>query len=166
MTSRYHRGSVAVALDELESLCAGLAGAGFAVVRVKLEAVAASAGVPDSDEEAVRLPSDNYFEFHLKLLLPPDADLAALRACCDRHDARLSRNAFKVRQDGRTERFVTQRRYGVGRRTAFAGLAELERDLARVGFSVVSRQREYAIFDSDVGLDAGWIDAPGVEGAP
>jgi hypothetical protein len=164
MTSRYHRGPVAVVVDETEALCAALAEAGLAVVRVKLEAVAGAEGVPETDAEAARLPADNYFEFHLKLLLSPDADLTALAASCARHDARLSRNAFKARRDGQNERFVTQRRYGVGRRSAFAGLEGLERDLAGAGFAVVARQREYAIFDSAVGLDAGWIDAPDTGG--
>jgi hypothetical protein len=77
----------------------------------------------------------------------------------------LSRNALKTEQDGRCERFVTLRRYGVGRRSAFAGLEALERDLAAAGFAVGARQREYTIFDSAESLDAGWIDRPHGAGA-
>jgi hypothetical protein len=160
MTACYHHGAMASVLAEVEAICRELRGAGFVITRVKLEAVATNAGVPDSDEEAARLPRRNYFEFHVKLLLPPSADLAALRTCCDRHGARLSRNALKTEQDGRSERFVTMRVYGVGRRSAFARLEALERDLAAAGFVQVNRQREYTIFDSAEQVDAGWIDPP------
>jgi hypothetical protein len=103
----------------------------------------------------------NYFEFHVKLLLSADSDLDVLRACCERHGARLSRNAFKREEDGRSERFLTMRLYGIGRRSALAHLEALERELTRAGFVIVNRQKEYTIFDSAEGLDAGWIDAPG-----
>jgi hypothetical protein len=165
MTVRYHHGAIGAVLDEVGALCRGVTAAGFAVARVKLEAIATAEGVPDTDEDAARLPAANYFEFHVKLLLSATADLAALRACCDRHTARLSRNALKMERDGRSERFVTLRHYGMGRRNACIRLEALERDLTTAGFTVINRQREYTIFDSAEHLDAGWIDPPRMAGA-
>jgi hypothetical protein len=160
MTACYHHGAIGQVLGEVAAICHGLRAAGFPITRVKLEAIATNEGIPDSDEEAARAPAGDYFEFHVKLLLAPDADLGALASCCGRHAARLSRNALKTERDGRAERFVTLRLYGVGRRTAFARLDALERDLGAAGFAVVNRQREYTIFDSAESLDAGWIDPP------
>lgn len=160
MTGSYHRGTVQAAAAEVVAVARRLRAAGFAVTRVKLEAVATNDGVPDADADAAAFPPGCYFEFHVKLALPADADPDALRAVCDRFGARLSRNAFKSSADGRSERFVTLRVYGAGRRTAFARLAELEAALGDAGFAVVNRQREYSVFDSHVGLDAGWLDAP------
>jgi hypothetical protein len=160
MTACYHHGEMGNVVNEVEAICRGLRAAGFPITRVKLEAVATNAGVPDGDDEAAQLPRGNYFEFHVKLLLPARADLAAVVACCDGHTARLSRNALKTEQDGRAERFVTLRVYGAGRRTAFARLEALERDLAAAGYPAVNRQREYTIFDSAEHIDAGWIDPP------
>jgi hypothetical protein len=160
MTACYHHGAIAAVLDEVTALCQALRAEGFPLTRVKLEAVATNDGVPDSDEDAARFPPGNYFEFHVKLLLPAAADLETLEVCCARHGARLSRNAFKTEQDGRSERFVTLRLYGVGRRSAFARLDALEHDLAAAGYAIVNRQREYTIFDSAEHLDAGWIDSP------
>jgi hypothetical protein len=160
MTASYHHGEIGLVIAEVSSQCRGLREAGFALARVKLEAVASNEGVPDSDEEAARAPSENYFEFHVKLLLPATANLESLRACCDRHSARLSRNALKTESDGRSERFVTFRLYSIGRRSAFARLDALERDLTLAGFIIANRQREYTIFDSAERLDAGWIDPP------
>jgi hypothetical protein len=163
MTACYHHGDIGQVIQELLGQCRCLREAGFTPVRVKLEAVATNEGIPDSDEEA-EASADRYFEFHVKLLLQPDADQEALQACCARHSARLSRNAFKTERDGRSERFVTQRLYGVGRRSAFARLEALERDLAAAGFTIVNRQREYTLFDSSERLDAGWIDRSPAQG--
>jgi hypothetical protein len=164
MTSSYHRGELAAVVGEVSGLSQRLRDAGFPVTRLKLEAVATNDGVPETDAEARALPADNYFEFHVKLLLPADADLAALRACCARHDARLSRNALKSSADGRSERFATLRLYHVGRATAFAHCDRLADDLSSAGFAVGGRLREYSLYDSAVGLDAGWIDAPAASG--
>jgi hypothetical protein len=164
MTARYHQGAIGPVVEEVRSLCRRLRQEGFPITRVKLEAVASNAGVPEQDDEAARFPASNYFEFHLKLALPAGIDLEPLRTCCDRHAARLSRNALKTEQDGRSERFVTLRLPGIGRRSAFARLDALERDLGESGFPVVNRQREYTIFDSAEQLDAGWIDRPPLGG--
>lgn len=160
MTASYFRGELGAASDATAAIARGLRAAGFTVERVKLEAVAANDGVPETDADATAFPADCYFEFHVKLMLPAGADLDLLRVVCDRHDARLSRNAFKTGADGCEERFVTQRVYHAGRRTALARLDALHADLTRAGYVVRNTVREYSLFDSAVGLDAGWLDPP------
>jgi hypothetical protein len=166
MTACYHHGDIAEVIQDLERLCSAVRAAGFPLTRVKLEAVATNEGVPDLDEEAAHLPPGRYFEFHVKLLLSPDDDLETLRTCCARHTARLSRNALKSDRHGGSERFVTLRRYGVGRQAAFAALEALESDLQAAGFTIAHRQREYTLFDSAERLDAGWLDPPSGREAP
>jgi hypothetical protein len=156
MTASYHHGELAGVLAEVSDVARRVRAGGFEVARVKLEAVAGNDGVPDTDAEAADFPPGNYFEFHVKLRLPADADLAPVRAVCDRHGARLSRNALKSGGDSQ-ERFVTLRVPVRGRRHAFGRLDELERDLAAGGFAIVHRLKEYSIFDSAAELDAGWI---------
>jgi hypothetical protein len=51
MTACYHHGEIASVAEEVASHCRALRAAGFALVRIKLEAVASNEGVPDSDEE-------------------------------------------------------------------------------------------------------------------
>jgi hypothetical protein len=161
MTSSYHRGTVEDAAKAAAELTRAVRASGFAVTRVKLEAVATNHGVP-SDHEAANMPRDCYFEFHIKLLLSPDADEPRLQEVCRRHSAHLSRNAFKKRSDGLTERFVTMRVYHTGKQTAFRHLDALATELNTAGFEIANIQREYSLFDSHVGLDAGWLDAPAV----
>jgi hypothetical protein len=160
MTAAYHRGTGRSAALEVAAAAKRLRAEGFAISRVKLEAVATNEGVPETDDAAAAEPPGCYFEFHIKLVLPEEADLEALRTVCERFAARLSRNAFKQHADGRTERFVTFRLYRMGRQSAFARMDELTAALAASGFEVAHRNREYTLFDSHVALDAGWIDVP------
>jgi len=160
MTAAYHRGSSHAAAQEVAEVARKLRGAGFRIARVKLEAVATNEGIPVTDADAKAFPAGCYFEFHVKLEL--DGEPVGLAELCDRFSAKLSRNAFKQSADARSERFVTLRMYNVGRQTAFARLDELEAALTAAGYAIVNRQREYSLFDSKVGLDAGWLDAPPV----
>jgi hypothetical protein len=74
--------------------------------------------------------------------------------------AHLSRNAYKAPgPDGLTERFVTLRAHGVGRATAEAKFAAVCADLDAGGHVMRNRIREYTVFDTNVGLDRGWLDA-------
>jgi hypothetical protein len=160
MTSTYHRGELPEVVREVAGLAAALRGRGFAVSRVKLEAVITNAGVPRTDDEARRFPAANYFEFHVKATLPPGADLAPLRALCRAHGAHLSRNALERDEEGASRRFVTMRVYGVGRQRAEEHFDALYQALQEAGYALSNKLREYTIFDSNAAVDAGWIDAP------
>ncbi|MEU1312100.1 hypothetical protein ABZ419_24820 [Streptomyces cinnamoneus] len=147
--------------EAVDGVVRGLQDAGAEVVRVKVEAVPWAVGVPESDEAAAALGESYYFEHHLKLLLPPGADLAALARLVSAHTAHLSRNARRVRADGRAERFVTQRCRAVGRRTAGVRLDALMAAVEDGGHDIISAEREFVVHDSDGSLDAGWITEQG-----
>ncbi|GAA1392388.1 hypothetical protein GCM10009639_23930 [Kitasatospora putterlickiae] len=140
-----------------------LAGAGFAVLRTKIEATPWAHGVPASDGDAAAHGPARYFEHHVKLLVPgpaPAASLAALADLADlavRHGAHLSHNPRRVREDGHREWFVTQRCRRVGLTTAGHRLDALLGDLTADGHQVVSVEREFVAVDSDETLDAGWL---------
>lgn len=134
---------------------------GFTVARVKIEAAPWTTGVPRSDEEAVALGAARYFEHHVKVLLPAGTDAAALAATATPHSAHLSRNTRRVRDDGRQERFVTQRCRRVGLRTAGRRLDALVTAVRAAGYEVGAVEREFVVVDSDESLDEGWIDERG-----
>lgn len=154
-------GTLPAARSAADDAAAGLAGAGFTVVRTKVEAAPWAEGVPGSDEDGRALGPRYYFEHHIKLLLDTADDTAddtaGLRAAVGAHAAHLSRNARRVRTDGRAERFVTQRCRLVGRETAGRRLEALAAALRADGREIVSLEREFVVYDSDEGLDAGWI---------
>ena len=58
------------------------------------------------------------------------------------------------------ERFLTQRFYRTGRRSAENSLAALLEDLGRHQIEVLESEAEYVVFDSNVDLDAGWMKMP------
>jgi hypothetical protein len=140
--------------ERLVRLDRDLRASGFNVTRWKVEVPPWNAGVPATDADAVE---DRYFEHHIKVLLRSGAEVCTLDPLVASHAARLSRNGRRVRADGREERFVTQRCYGVGRQTAHQRFSALCDALA--GYEVLEGEQEYVVLDTNIGLDAGWISA-------
>ncbi|WP_194896421.1 hypothetical protein [Catenulispora pinisilvae] len=150
-------GTAEAVLAEAEAMAGELWAAGLVVTRLKLESSPFAAGVPATAVEASEEPDDRYFEHHLKLLLSAGVDEAALAELVTPHGAHLSRNARRVRDDGGSERFVTQRCYRVGSDAAVGELARLTEVLRGAGHEIVSSEREYVVYDSSPAVDAGWI---------
>ncbi|MBZ4421903.1 hypothetical protein [Myxococcus sp. RHSTA-1-4] len=157
MTASYHHGTLRQAREEVQAMARTLAAEGFDVTRMKLEALGKNRDIPE-DDAAARAQPANYFEFHVKVLLPAGvSDVEGLRSRCEKHGAHLSRNARKVREDGASERFVTLRVYGLGRANAEARFTALLEDLAGTGLTLTHRLREWTVYDSNHGLDRGWL---------
>ncbi|MDL4819278.1 hypothetical protein [Actinomadura opuntiae] len=150
------RGTLDDALADAARTAADLRGDGLQPVRVKVEAAPWNAGVPAGDADA--LGPEYYFEHHLKLLLDPGFDAGALAGAARPHAAHVSRNARRVRSDGRQERFVTQRCRCVGSRTAGRRLDALAAALRARGHEIVSVDREFVVHDGAPFLDDGWIE--------
>jgi hypothetical protein len=123
---------------------------GFDVVRVKVE------GAPSAFDTVGRAPG-RYFEHHVKLVLDPTTMLEPLRALSGRHSAHLSRNARRVRADGRREQFVTQRCHDGDRHDAAAALEALLAALRH--YEIAEVEQEYVLLDDNPAWDAGWIEA-------
>lgn len=156
MTASYHRGSLKQVKEQVQTFARSLTAEGFAVTRLKIEALGSNPDIPNDDATARAQPA-NYFEFHVKVTLPAeDAEVEALRARCEQHGAHLSRNARKVRADGASERFVTLRVRGLGRTNAEARFSAVLRDLAETGYPLSYPLREYTVYDSNHALDRGW----------
>ncbi|GAA4571896.1 hypothetical protein GCM10023176_33590 [Micromonospora coerulea] len=130
---------------------------GFTVVRVKIEAAPFNDEVPATSIEAAMVPA-GYFEHHVKLVMAADAALTPIRELSRRHAAQLSRNARRVRADGRRERFVTQRCHGVGRDEARRALDELLTALATENLDIAEVEEEFVLLDDNLAWDAGWFD--------
>ncbi|MEU3641866.1 nucleotidyl transferase AbiEii/AbiGii toxin family protein [Lentzea sp. NPDC034063] len=120
------------------------------VLRVKIEAAPWNEGVPQHDDEA---DPALYFEHHVKLRLA--GVLWDVIEKVEPHEAHLSRNARRTRDDGTEERFVTQRCFGVGRATAKRKLEALLNDLEE--FEVLEVEEEYVVADDALHIDNGWI---------
>lgn len=151
------QGSNQIVEERSKQVVSDLEEEGFVVTRVKVETAPNTHGVPQTDGEAGRNPHFRYFESHVKLLVPPDADLQELRLIVNPHGAHLSRNALKSREDGQQERFVTQRGFDIGAKTAHHQLQSLLHALKRLPYPVLDVEEEYVVSDSNGGLDRGWL---------
>ncbi|NYI04115.1 hypothetical protein [Allostreptomyces psammosilenae] len=158
MVSRTRAGTLTALREEASGLADGLAAAGFAVVRTKIEAAPWNQDVPGSPEQAVGRGAHEYFEHHVKVVLGGEAEVVALARTAAPHGGHVSRNARRVVGDGRQERFVTQRCRGVGRPEAAARLAALVEDLTAAGHRVVEVEEEYVVHDDNLAVDAGWAE--------
>jgi hypothetical protein len=150
-------GSAAAHQRAADAVTAELAADGFRVVRIKTEASPWADGVPADDLQAAAHGPDRYFEHHVKVLHAAGAD-PSLAARVTPYDAHLSWNARRRRDDGRAERFVTQRCHGVGRDTAERRLAALLAELR--GLPILEVEREFVVHDTALELDTGWLPQP------
>ncbi|KAL6069961.1 Ankyrin repeat-containing protein [Balamuthia mandrillaris] len=146
MTSSWARGNEETAVEEAKKVASALHSRGFQVVRVKVEATASNRGVPQTPPD----DPQRYFEFHVKMLVEDEERLRALVAP---HHGHLSRNSLKGEKD---VKFITLRVYGKGKVAAFADLEALL--LSLKDEKVLAVHREYAVYDTNVELDSGWID--------
>jgi hypothetical protein len=131
--------------------------AGFAIVRLKIEVDPSNNDVPATDDAARLLPPGNYFEHHVKLKRPAGATCERLVDACTGLGAHLSRNAWRQPEAGMEERFVTLRASGVGRNESFQRLQHLLEVIDSVGESVLDIESEYTVYDSNLAIDAGWL---------
>lgn len=155
MTASVHRGELRTVQAEVHELARALVAAGHDVVRTKIEALPHNHDIPQDDAAANAEPA-RYFEYHLKIVVPPGGELAEVAAVASAHGARLSRNARRVRSDGGQERYLTLRLPGLGRASADARFAALEAAVAALPVTITRRVREYTVYDSNLGLDRGW----------
>ena len=163
-SSRYVRGTLEEARIGADEDAKILTEDGFEVVRKKIEAVATSAGVPLTADDAKRSPPYRYFEFHLlidgKNGPISNANVASLRTIARDMSARLrqpvplSYNALKPSQ-----RFLNLRARGCGLDDAMVHVRSLEEQVAQTGvLGVVKVISEYICFDDNRALDNGWLE--------
>ncbi|EFA85323.1 hypothetical protein PPL_02324 [Heterostelium album PN500] len=161
MTSFYHRAESLAHIQRLAYRQAQqLIDQRFTITRIKVEIMFSGEGVPlgDDQQSLDKVSSENYFEFHIKLTLPSDYhDYSELNTIVARHNAHLSKNAFKS-SGGEQQRFVTMRLYHTGKQSAEHRYLACVDDLEQHQYTITAKMREYSIYDSNVHLDKGWIE--------
>jgi len=158
MLTDHTHGALPAIINDSRAVADAMRAAGYDVTRIKVEAETDNRDVPQTDSHAAKREPQQYFEHHVKLLLPGAADMGPIIATVKPHDAHVSRNALRARDDGRQERFVTQRCYCVGKATARGKLDALLAALHDQNLKIIDVEREYVVFDSNTALDAGWIE--------
>lgn len=156
-TWRRSGASLPVVLSEARLIAATLAKDDFPTVRIKVEVSTENEDVPSSDAEASKHSASNYFEHHVKLLRDETAPNDELLRVCGERSAHLSRNAWRDQGNGKEERFVTLRSYGVGSAASDLQLRQLLELLQAISEQVIEVESEYCVYDSNLDLDRGWL---------
>ncbi|KYQ94388.1 hypothetical protein DLAC_11598 [Tieghemostelium lacteum] len=159
MTSSHHHSSDLVSIQlRAYDLANKLVSEGFRIQRIKIETLVSCKGVPSTVEEQQCQSPLNYFEFHIKLLLPMTADLQVLSNLVKPFQGHLSRNSFKKFIDNHTQiRFVTLRIYNTYKEQALLKFEEVKSILSNNQYHIDSAHKEYSLYDSNVGLDNSWL---------
>lgn len=148
MTSSHIVGDLTYAHTYCKKLEQSLKDAGFVPIRTKIE-TPMSCG-PDVDE-------GSYYEMHVKFCTH---NLEELRKFAELEKGHMSHNALKLASLESGElRFVTWRFYHVGKLQALEQATKiLDRAKAICGddLSIVSYEREYVVYDSNIHCDDGW----------
>ena len=157
ITGSFHRGSLTSVLEEAHALSNLLSKRGFDVTRVKLESTLENPIVPTDASSASRMSSEQYFECHAKIVVPQSGPDLVLRELCERHGAHLSKNPSNVLADGKYCVFLTQRFFKMMKSQATGAFDALLADLRAHSFVISNVMHEYALIDSNIGLDEEWI---------
>lgn len=149
MTCLRVQGTTKQAFVEGQRVSQALKQAGFAVTHVKIEAA------PWNDD----LPTDGsgYYEHHARLALSNvEVEEPILSQFCKERGVHLSRNPFKILQDGSQQRFITLRHPPTTPEQAQQRANQLWQDLQEADFHIEKTVTEFCIYDNNYALDAGW----------
>ncbi len=126
------------------------------ISRLKIEADILNTGIPELDEDAEVLPDYCYFEHHIRLILDNNTNLNNLSYELSQYNGHLSKNELSNDKNF-GNRFVTQRFYKMGNKTAKNKLEEMCKFIESQKIQYDKKIREYNIYDSNSMLDYGWI---------
>ena|SRR3990167_8586889 len=148
MTSSWTKGNETTAIQTANELANKLRTEGYSVSRVKVEACASNEGVPLHPLYG----SKRYFEFHLKINIE---DEAVLNDSIAPYHGHLSASSLKSQPN---IKFVTLRMYDKGKIEALQILQKLVEEISTTRNTILATHREYAVYDSNINLDAGWVE--------
>lgn len=147
---------VAMMLEDAKRLSAH-----FEIARLKLEAVAANPGVPQTDEQARAIPGDTYFEYHIKIKAPatPENDEILKALASQLTDELGVKIPFSCNNmHGKDQRFLNARTYNMGFERSNALVDKIVEAIEAKGFEVSKVIREFIVFDTNKALDKGWLE--------
>jgi len=152
MISKYKNGSSKEAIEKAYSIAKDMEVAGLEILRVKVEAMVHNKGCPTGD--VIPKNPEEYFEFHIKILVDSWDEYQQLSHVATRYSAHLSFNAFKRE----LEPLVTLRVFNCSYIEAMNKKAELIEAIQGVGFTTnFEIHQEFSVYDSNQKLDKGWL---------
>jgi len=158
MTSSKLFGHNGEAFDEMKRISNFLFEKGYNVIREKIEAAYWHPKAPFKEFGDTKMPENCYFECHFGVNCN-DEVLPILSEIAKETDSHLSKNAFKVNDDGSYTIMLTYRSYTQMYEDFRAQLDYILSLLKKDRFSVEKEVVEFSIYDTKINHDQKWLEA-------
>lgn len=158
MTSSKLYGNNGEAFDEMKRISNELSEKGYNVIREKIEGSYWHPKAPFLEDGNTQMPEGCYFECHMNVLCTNERleDLAKIAKATNCH---LSRNAFKINDDGSFKIMLTYRSYTQMYEEFESHLESIKQNLKFSEFSLEKEIVEFSIYDTKIKHDQKWLDA-------
>ena len=133
----------------------------FDIVRIKLESLASNSGVPQTDAEALNIPGDTYFEYHIKLkdmAINADNDNKLKALSAHLTQSLNIKVPFSCNNLPDFQRFLNARTYKLGFINSYAMIDKIADAIKANGFTIDRIVSEFITYDTNKQLDQGWLE--------
>ncbi len=145
------------AFKAMHNIIAGLAQAGFFIVRGKIETVPWHPVAP-SNHNGILHKGGSHFETHFGVIVKSQDDLLALCTLAEDSHLRLSKNVFKRFDDGSFVQMATLRSYTAVKEDFELIVDSITCELGSLGLKLEKSPKiEFAIFDTNAEHDNAWL---------
>lgn len=152
MTSSRHIGTNQTVIEEMDRIVTVLESKGYTICRKKIETVPWHPNAPQTIDD--RMPEGCYFEVHIAVQTSA-IKKQLLHSIVLKHEAHLSKNAFKVIDESSYIQMITYRTYTLNVGDFYSHVDSLIEDLTNL-FEINDIIKEFSIFDSHIGHDNEW----------
>lgn len=157
-TSKYYHKTLNQVINLMQNDVDYIETSGWQVVRKKIETIPSSnlqSNVPLTQYDLEIEPTANYFEFHIKFVVPENMNI--ILNVCKKHNAHISKNAI-TKTVLQSFKIITLRLYKICLNDSIDLFNALYNDLIKINTIIVKTEKEYAVYDSNSNIDKGWID--------
>ena len=147
------------ALLEAANITNSLEAHGFTTVRTKIETVPWHPDAPTITNKRT-FKNDQHFECHISFVVRSEEEAAMLAIFAKNRNMHMSRNPFKLNEDGSYIQMVTSRAYMSKYEIFKESVDYIIEQSKRYNFLVYKIPRiEFAIFDTNIQLDDAWVNS-------
>lgn len=145
------------AYNELERIVKKLKTANFSVVREKIESVPHHPSAPSKHYLDPKMPQGSYFETHFNILIRNKEEAHLVEEIKKNFDCHLSKNKYKVNEDGTYNQMMTYRSYDKVREDFLEEIEKIRQALFQAKLEIEKVIVEFTVYDTKTSHDNAWL---------
>lgn len=145
------------AYNELERIVKKLKTANFSVVREKIESVPHHPSAPSKHYLDPKMPQGSYFETHFNILIRNKEEAHLVEEIKKQFDCHLSKNKYKVNEDGTYNQMMTYRSYDKVREDFLEEIEKIRQALFQAKLEIEKVIVEFTVYDTKTSHDNAWL---------